>query len=350
MEILPKKTLSFLTKLLPPSSSQQVDSEELKGGTSKETTDINELLTNEFEVIDTENPVKEEIQNREDETNDDSTIIIENNAASKIKPSSSFDNISITKELNANETGNTLNKSLNFERLNSYEIIPNQVDPHERHRFIRKLKGKDSQMRNSEELVTALSSAFWSPNIPTPYVYTPKMVTVGIIWETFFNQSYDLSIQCMKLGVLFIDDFMNEEPFLFIGLPAFILIEAIHRSLVCDDGFVLSNGLRLTSENCPGEEKLLYNLLNKLRNCMADLQPTPIEVTVLKLRILFACEEEREIPTDLLEQIEDSRIIKINLIAGEVTGVAIHLTQEAIFKKNFGKTLLSIVDQFTEKD
>ena len=112
---------------------------------------------------------------------------------------------------------------------------------------------------SSTDLMQVFSRAFWSPRIQHTVVFTPaEIIETGVIWDSFFDRAYELSNQCLQLNVLIMDDFVCEEPFLYMGLPSLIVIEVVHRSLDCTDGFILSTGMKLTADNCPEKHRLLY--------------------------------------------------------------------------------------------
>ena len=189
---------------------------------------------------------------------------------------------------------------------------------------------------SSTDLMQVFSRAFWSPRIQHTVVFTPaEIIETGVIWDSFFDRAYELSNQCLQLNVLIMDDFVCEEPFLYMGLPSLIVIEVVHRSLDCTDGFILSTGMKLTADNCPEKHRLLYACMQASKARLEQLQLNTSELAVMKLRLLFAGDESKEVPFELREGISEARLSAINAVVAEITSVAIHLTQEEVFKKKF---------------
>ena len=202
---------------------------------------------------------------------------------------------------------------------------------------------QDGSATNSD-IMNTFSKAFWSPRIHHHVVFTPsEQVPVEVIWDSFFDRAHELASRCLQLCVLTMDDFQSEEPFLYIGLPSLILIEAVHRSLDCPDGFILSTGMKLTEGNCPEKEKLLYVSMQASRDRLQQINLNKYELVIMKLRLLFAGEESKEVPLELRERVSTERISAINAVVAEVTSVAIHITQEGIFKKRFREIFQSVM-------
>ena len=200
------------------------------------------------------------------------------------------------------------------------------------------------------DIMNTFSKAFWSPRIHHHVVFTPsEEVQVGVIWDSFFDRAHELASQCLLLNVLTMDDFQSEEPFLYIGLPSLILIEVVHRSLDSPNGFILSTGMKLTQENCPEKEKLLFVSMQASRDRLQLINLDKHELAVMKLRLLFAGEESKEVPPELRERVSTERLSAINAVVAEVTSVAIHLTQEGIFKKKFREIFHSVTDEHMSK-
>ncbi|KAI6651724.1 hypothetical protein LOD99_4972 [Oopsacas minuta] len=230
----------------------------------------------------------------------------------------------------------------NLNTPNSPEVI-NKSNPEpveDRNKLVDNLQ--DGTASNSD-VMNIFSRAFWSPRIQHTVIFTPsEEINPDVIWDSFFDRAYELANQCLQLTVLNMDDFVCEEPFLYMGLPSLILIEVVHRSLDCTDGFILSTGMKLTGDNCPEKHMLLFACMQASRGRLKLLQLNTNELAVMKLRLLFAGDDSKEVPLELTESIGIERLSAINAVVAEVTSVAIHLTQEVIFKQKFRAIFESI--------
>ena len=202
---------------------------------------------------------------------------------------------------------------------------------------------------NIDKLIEVFSHAFWSPDIPQVKIQNPRWkIPSEVIWNSFWDRSYELSIQCLKLGILVIDDFLNLETFLFIGLPSLVLIEAVHRS-VDKEGIILATGIVVTELNCPNEFAELFKAVKKFKGNFFALEFNNFELCWLKLNLLFACCDKIP-PQDISSRLSEERIILINSIKAKVTQVAIGITQMSVFKNKFGGVITRVIDEISETE
>lgn len=77
------------------------------------------------------------------------------------------------------------------------------------------------------------------PPTPDPVSASQRM------WQNFFNQCFVVGEASLSCGTLPVQDVLDSEPYLYLGLTALTLLEATLRSLGVD-GFQLSDGMRLS--------------------------------------------------------------------------------------------------------
>jgi hypothetical protein len=65
------------------------------------------------------------------------------------------------------------------------------------------------------------------------------------MWQNFFNQCFVVGEASLSCGALPVQDVLDAEPYLYLGLTALTLLEATLRSLAVD-GFQLSDGMLLS--------------------------------------------------------------------------------------------------------
>jgi len=56
------------------------------------------------------------------------------------------------------------------------------------------------------------------------------------IWTSFFNRAYEVGFQAVQSGLLTNDEILDQEPFLYLGLPGATVLDAIIRSLPHEQG------------------------------------------------------------------------------------------------------------------
>ena len=205
-------------------------------------------------------------------------------------------------------------------------------------------ESSNNSSENIDKLIEVFSHAFWSPNIPKVKIQNPMSgIQNEVIWDSFWERSYELSMQCLKLDILLVDDFLNQESFLFIGLPSLVLIEAVHRS-VGEEGILLATGLLVTKLNCPREFAELFRVVEAFKSRFFALEFNNLELCWLKLNLLFASCDKIP-PQDISCRISEERIKMINSVKANVTQVAIGVTQMSIFKRRFGEVITRVIDE-----
>ncbi|KAI6649328.1 hypothetical protein LOD99_11694 [Oopsacas minuta] len=212
------------------------------------------------------------------------------------------------------------------------------------------IESTDNAIEGSDELIEVLSRAFWLPNKHDVDIKcTQIQLKDDVIWESFFVIAYELSIQCIHLGVLVVDDFAGLEPFLFIGLPSLVLVEAVHRSIE-HEGIVLATGTVVTETNCPDGVKSMFQAIDRFKKKFLELDLNTFELSWLKLNLLFTTGCDKEPPELIAKRVSPDRMVRINAIKSEVIGVSILLTQMLIFKEKFGRVMTRVLEDITESD
>ena len=207
-----------------------------------------------------------------------------------------------------------------------------------------------NSIKDTDELIEVFSRAFWSPNIPNVDIKCSRTkIHSDVIWQSFFDRAYELSFQCLNLGVLVLEDFSNLEPFMFIGLPSLVLVEAVHRSIDYE-GIILATGIVVTAENCPGEITKLFHTIDRFKKNFSELGLNTHELCLLKLNLLFASACDKAPPAPIANHVEADRIVQINSISAEVSGVSILISQMPIFKDKFGRVLARVLEEVVEID
>ena len=202
----------------------------------------------------------------------------------------------------------------------------------------------------TDEMIEVLSQAFWLPNQRNVDIQCSRVkLEETVIWDSFFVIAYELSMRCLSLGVLVVDDFTELEPFLFIGLPSLVLVEAVHRSMDCE-GIVLATGTVVTAENCPDEVMNMFHAIARFKKMFSELELNSFELSWLKLNLLFATSSDKTPPVEITKRVSPDRMERINAIRSEVVGVSILLTQMLTFKNKIGKVISRVLQEFTEID
>ena len=169
----------------------------------------------------------------------------------------------------------------------------------------------DNANVKTDEIIEVLSQAFWLRNQQNVDLRCSRdKLRETVIWDSFFVIAYELSMRCLSLGVLVVDDFVELEPFLFIGLPSLVLVEAVHRSMD-HEGFILATGTVVTAENCPDEVKHMFHAVARFKKMFSELELNSFELSWLKLNLLFATSSDKAPPVEIEKRVSPDRMERI---------------------------------------
>ena len=162
-----------------------------------------------------------------------------------------------------------------------------------------------------------------------------KAFTEDQYWGSFMQSMSEIGIHCLKHNLLLKDDFIEQEPFLYIGLPSIAIFDMLHRSCTMKSyPIVFPNGTTLDSLHCPINGPIPFKLMEIFKARFVQLKLTVKEISWIKIKLLYSS-GEREFPDALQSRIERDRLTLLNAFVADVISASIDLTQFAHFKDNF---------------
>ena len=154
-------------------------------------------------------------------------------------------------------------------------------------------------------------------------------------WDSFLQSMSEMGVHCLKHNLLLVDDFIEQEPFLYIGLPAIVIFDMVHRSCSMKSyPIVFPNGTTLDSRHTPPNGPVPYKLLEILKFRFTDFKLSSTEIALIKIKLLYSS-GEREFPLSMQSNIDDARLSLLNAFIADIISTSIDLTQFAYFKNNF---------------
>lgn len=162
--------------------------------------------------------------------------------------------------------------------------------------------------------------------------------STDFIWTSFFNRAFEVGEVAVSAGLIAPEDVEDQEVYLFLGLPALTLLEAVLRSLP-DPGpsISMSDGLVVTPETCPPEFKPLFSALSRVKTELLTGELSSTEQRALRAVVLYAGDADKPDP---LEGIAPERSVLINRVSATVQGVATAVSQLSFFKASFNNVLV----------
>lgn len=169
----------------------------------------------------------------------------------------------------------------------------------------------------------------------------PALATVEDSWKSLMDRSFDLGKYAMEIGVLPQSDLEEFSPYLYLGLPALTILQAVIRSQG-KGGIVLKSGQVLVADYIPKEAKDLRAMFADLEQTRKDferLQCSPEELDQLHRAALFAGESE-----GFNVKASPERVRDINKVVAGLTSIAIRLSQMKFFLNTFNNVITRLSD------
>lgn len=168
-------------------------------------------------------------------------------------------------------------------------------------------------------------------------------VTANTVWRNFMNISVRCGRSAVTSGTLSVEDVEDQEPFLFLGLPALTVFEALMRSLQAPANcIVLSSGHQVTPANVPeesgGRSMLEAMILTKAQIIKTVLSSS--EVDALRRKIL-----ESDTADSSVDWGSQERRAELMAIVASVHSIATGITQQPFYQDNFALALEQIAKQ-----
>lgn len=152
--------------------------------------------------------------------------------------------------------------------------------------------------------------------------YDEMNVTPQLIRETFYNEMVIQTLLAVQNEWLTIDDLEEEEPQVYLALPALTILEAIQQSQQCD-GIRLLNGKVVNAHNCPNAENfpVLVKLILSVKDKIAAMNDEQLNV----VKHMVAC--DKELP-DALKKIKTPELMATVAV---IKDMAIEITRRQVF-------------------
>ena len=165
---------------------------------------------------------------------------------------------------------------------------------------------------------------------------------LDLIWTSFFNAVFVVGESALKKKWISQADCQEQEAFLFLGLPAATILNAILRSLALTTEAIqlVHGGDIINATTCPQKHKHMFTAMIKVRRALQKAALTKEEIKVLYYATLQGDSDAPKHPAMLPKQLR----VKINRIVAQIHNIAIYVSQEAFYKAQMN-TILSLLGE-----
>lgn len=161
--------------------------------------------------------------------------------------------------------------------------------------------------------------------------YDESGVTPELIRATFYNEMVTQTFLAVQNAWLLRQDLIDQDPQVYIALPALTILEAVKQSRQCD-GIRLLNGKELNKNNCPQTENFpeLVAFILAVKKSTEGMSDQDIEA----VKQIAAC--DKELPDDL------QRLKTRSLM--ESVGIIKNMSIEISRKKVFNEMIVRVLE------
>lgn len=163
------------------------------------------------------------------------------------------------------------------------------------------------------------------------------------VWSSFFNQVFLIAEEAVRSCKVPLSDVRQQEPYLYLSLIGATVLKCVIRSASHyphDDVLVLAADHRIRVSQLPEVHRPAFHLLNELK---ARLPQQPDDLWCLEQMILYG-QSERKVVTAAAED----KVVELRRQASVLQNVAIHISQQPMFREQFQHVLALLVDVYRE--
>ena len=160
--------------------------------------------------------------------------------------------------------------------------------------------------------------------------YDKRDITPELIRTTFYNEMLTQGLLAVEKGWLTLNDLQEEDPKVYLILPAITILEALDQSKLCEGIRLLQNKM-VTADNCPEAEgfPLLVDLIlrskQKLQGMASEQMPA----------IKHLVSSENSLPADL----QPLQTHELMLCVSDIKDMSIEITRRRVFHEMVSRVI-----------
>lgn len=175
---------------------------------------------------------------------------------------------------------------------------------------------------------------------PAATHYDENGVTPELIRTSFYNEMLMQALLACEQGWMTREDLDEEDPDIYINLPALTIMQAIQESQRCANGIRLLNGKAVNADNCPQQENftLLVATILDAKQRISELS----DQQTLAVKHLLATD------APLPENLTALQTSELMQVVGIVKGMSIEISRRRVFLEMVNQvreTALSIIPE-----
>ena len=174
--------------------------------------------------------------------------------------------------------------------------------------------------------------------LPQSHSDLVEIISSDAIRESFYNIMVDVTITSGKISK---DDLIDQESYIFIGLPAYTLLYIAIDSQYYD-GIKLLNGQILVPNNCPEEFKSLFGIMIKIKSIIKNISLS--QITYIQNKLLHKSDLQDLQYLQTVNDISAYQIEIANQIVSMITDISIEISRIDNFKHIINDVIRFCID------
>ena len=212
----------------------------------------------------------------------------------------------------------------------------------------RRIRGQRRETYSAAQSASSISDfqvgfEGWHPDerpLPSRPVQPASPTSENELWGLFFEKCYDAAVAGCARGEILLEDLLDAEPFLMIGLPSVALFEAVMRTADAPapcEGLLLSSGRALQPCDVPPSFAELLGILMHTANKVAKCKPALSEDERQFVRAFLLVSGADKVVS--AEGVADQRQVELKRIFSHLVSVSTQVTRLGFYKQNFADVL-----------
>lgn len=168
-----------------------------------------------------------------------------------------------------------------------------------------------------------------------------RRLGVTTVWNSFFNQCYTLGCEARQTGLITKEECEDQDPFLFLGLPALVIFACLERSVELDsEGIVLATGVEITEENRPSGtvSNLVWRPSLHVKGLIKAAKLDEADKQFVRRSLLRQHNDDPDCAT-----LPQGRIVVLNEITSKLNSLAINVSRLMKFSTRFREVLVLLI-------
>lgn len=165
------------------------------------------------------------------------------------------------------------------------------------------------------------------------------------VWSSFFNAVFELAEEAIKSRKIPLTDLRHEEPYVYLGLIGVTVLKCAQRSARQPDRsrLVLATDTSSTVALSlfPARHRSMFETMCQV---VEHLPTLPDELWCLEQLILYGQSEQHKVVTAL----DPRTVVGLQRVAAMIQSVAIHISQQAMFRDEFKTTTSLLLAMYRE--